>query len=130
MSFGVSASDPFTLSQFVWSVYKACRDSVSDFAELAGEVQSMQAVLVELDTLVSRLELNENTTQRLALVERGCRDSLERLANELSKYKSLGTAKKRLKDRMRWGMENVGNLRISLNSHISMLQLFVLTLLK
>ena len=70
----------------------------------------MDAVLSQLDTFLSRLELDEDTKEHFSIVHKECRDSLEHLENELMKNKSLGTSKKRLRDKLRWGMEDVSSL--------------------
>ena len=128
MSFGFSASDIIALPQLVWMVYKACRDSATDFAQLAGEVQSMHAVLDELEIRQRERPLSEGNKVRLAAIQEGCRGVLRTVEAELLKCKSLGTAKMRLRDRMRWGLEDVGSLRIRLISHTNLLLLFMMTL--
>ena len=128
MSIGFSASDIIALPQFAWTVYKACRDSATDFTQLAGEVQSMHAALSELELQQRERFLSEGSKLRLATIQKGCQEVLKSVEVELLKCKSLGTAKKRLRDRMRWSLEDVGSLRIRLVSHTNLLMLFMMTL--
>lgn len=128
MSFGISATDGIALPQFAWQVYKTCRDSPSDFKELSGEVNSMHAALREVEDLVGRHSLSEASKIRLDILRSGCRDLLKSLEKHLARYKSLGAEKKRIRDRLRWGMESVGDMRIKLISHTAMLGLFTSSL--
>ncbi|KAH0537474.1 hypothetical protein FGG08_005737 [Glutinoglossum americanum] len=129
MSFGGSVGDLASVPQFAWRVYKACRDSSGDFVELSGEVESMHAALNEIGALISRCTLNEERIGRLAVLLRGCHGLLKDIESQLAKYKSLGTDKKRIRDKVRWGMEAVGDVRIRLVSHTAMLALFSSSLL-
>ncbi|KAL8744293.1 MAG: hypothetical protein Q9190_003453, partial [Brigantiaea leucoxantha] len=105
MSIGVSASDFIALPQFAWKVYKECRDSAPEFIQLAGEVQAMHAVLNELAMQHKGRRLNDESKIRLATIQKGCQEVLKSVEDKLLKYKSLGTEKKRLRDRMRWTLQ-------------------------
>ena len=128
MSFGLSASDFIALPSFAWQVYKACRDSPGDFAELSSEVASMHAALCEVNALVGQCSLSDASSERLGIHLKGCHDVLKALEAELGPYNSLGTKKKRIRDRTRWAMETVGEARIRLLSHTAMLNLSVTSL--
>ena len=128
MSFGLSASDCIALPSFAWQVYKTCRDSSSDFSELSSEVVSLHAVLCEVNALVAKYSLSEESINRVRLVLKGCRDVLTSIETQLARYKSLGTNKKRMRDRTRWAMETVGDARIRLLSHTAMLSLLLSSL--
>ena len=128
MSFGLSASDFIALPSFAWQVYKSCRDSSGDFRELSSEVASLHAVLCEVNALVGQYSLREESIERVGLVLKGCRDVLKNIETQLARYKSLGTDKKRMRDRARWAMETVGDARIRLLSHTAMLSLLLSSL--
>ena len=114
MSVGFSASDCIALPQFAWQVYRTCRDASSEFRDLASDVESMHEVLKEVQTLLENHVLDDASKIRLATVLKGCHDVLKTLENKLGKYKSLETTKKRVRDRLRWGMESVGDVRARL----------------
>ena len=114
MSVGFSASDCIALPQFAWQVYRTCQDASSEFQDLASDVESMHEVLKEVQTLVENHVLDDASKIRLATVLKGCHDVLKTLENKLEKYKSLGTTKKRVRDRLRWGMESIGDVRARL----------------
>ena len=103
MSFGLSASDIIALPSFAWQVYKKCRDSSDDFVELSSEVASLHAVLSEVQALFHQYPgLGNANGGGLAVVLQGCHDVLKHLDERISKYQSLGTRKKRLRDRVKW----------------------------
>ncbi len=128
MSFGLSASDCVALPSFAWQVYKTCRDSSSDYAELSSEVASLHAVLCEVNALVGQYSLSDESIKRVGLVLKGCRDVLKSIEKQLARYKSLGTDKTRMRDRTRWAMETVGDARIRLLSHTAMPSLLLSSL--
>lgn len=109
-------------------IYQACRHSASDFTELASEIQSLYAVLGELAMLLREISLSDGRKVRLLTIQNGCQHVLNTVEHELSKYKSLETNRKRLRDKMRWETESVGQLRIRLVSHKTMLTLFIVAL--
>ena len=114
MSIGFSASDCIALPQFAWQVYRTCRDASSEFKDLASDVESMHGVLKEVQTLATCHVLDDASKIRLATVLKGCHEVLKTLDNKLAKYESLGTDKKRVWHRLRWGMESVGDMRARL----------------
>ncbi len=57
-----------------------------------------------------------------------CNGVLQQLNKLLIKYKSLGTKSKKAWDRLRWGTENLAEIREKIMSHTSSLNLFLTTL--
>ena len=108
---------PVTASPFLnlpGKYTETCRDASNEFKNLASDVESMHEVLKDVQTLVENHVLDDASKIRLATVLKGCHDVLKTLENRLEKYKSLGTTKKRMRDRLRWGMESVGDVRARL----------------
>ena len=130
MSFGVSLSDFIALPEFAWRVYKACRDSASEFAGLSNEILLFHNALSEVNSLASRVVLPEQSQIRLATALKGCHELLEAIESRLLKYKSLGTKKKRIRDRVGWGMSGIDETRNRLVSHFVMLNLFSATMVR
>ena len=128
MSISFSASDFITLPQFAWAIYRACRDSANDFTELASEIQSLHVVLSELTDMLSRVEVGGDTIVRLNTVQNQCRNVLQSVECELFRYKSLGTDRRQFKDKVRWRLKKVGELRIRIVSHTTMLTLLLVIL--
>ena len=65
--------------------------------------------------------------ERLNTIKEGCEKVLLDLQNLVKKYESLGTQSKRTWDRMRWGNEDVTEIRARLTSNISLLTVFIST---
>ena len=65
--------------------------------------------------------------ERLHTIKEGCEKVLIDLQNLVEKYESLGTQSKRTWDRMRWGNEDVAEIRARLTSNISLLTAFIST---
>jgi hypothetical protein len=127
MSFGFSASDFLALPQFAWKVYKACRDSPGDYKELASEVDSMYAVLCEVNILKEGAVLNSSQLERLATLEKGCRDLLNEISLQLRRFEGHKKKRMRIRDRLLWSMEGIGESRVRLVSHTAMLSLFCIS---
>lgn len=60
-------------------------------------------------------------------IKEGCKKVLIDLQNLVEKYESLGAQSKRTWDRMRWGNEDVAEIRARLTSNISILTAFIST---
>ena len=73
---------------------------------------SLHAALCEVNALVGQRSLSDASSKRLGVVLKGCHDVLKVLEAQLAKYKSLGTNKKRMQDRMGWAMVTVGEAEI------------------
>lgn len=65
--------------------------------------------------------------ERLKHVKGGCEKVLIDLQTLVKRYESLGTQSKRTWDRMRWGNEDVAEIRARLTSNISLLTAFIST---
>ena len=97
-------------------------------------------VVVALHTAIKELEdeienpdsiLNRTGAGKkdeLGLLVKNCMGVLQQLNKLLIKYKSLGTTSKRAWDRLRWGTENLQEIREKLMMHTSSLTLFLTTL--
>ena len=116
MSFGFSISDFITIPQYAWNVYKSCRDSSGEFKALSEEVKTLHTVLSTSATFVERCSLSAENSEALLALQKNCSDVLTDIQTQLDNYKSLGTQKKRLRDKMRWAVESVGEVRMRLIS--------------
>ncbi|MCJ1398405.1 hypothetical protein MMC11_001603 [Xylographa trunciseda] len=121
MSFGFSVGDFVAVPTLAWQLYKACKDSSDDFKDVADAVASMHIVLKETAEYISSSSLDQAQQGRLNTVGEGCRNVLRDLEALLEKYKSLGTQSQRTWDRMRWGLEDVTNLKVRLQNSTAML---------
>lgn len=132
MSFGASVGDFIAIPVLAWQVYTACRDSSSDFAGLSNEALSMHAALEDVKEYAKRHGLGPERLARLTRIGKGCNDVLKALEVTLAGYESLSSESKglkgrckRIRDRLRWAMETVGDFRIRLVLHTNLLTLFL-----
>ena len=130
MSFGFSVSDLFTVPQFAWQVYKACRDSSSEYSELSCGLLSLHAVVTTSQELLESVIVNAKQSANLIAIGNGCYTTLKYIEKQLSRYDSLGSQHKRLWHRIRWSVEKVADVRMRMISHTAMLAAFNSTLTK
>lgn len=125
MAFGFGIGDFIAISNLAWRVYKSCKDAPQTFGQIHVEVLSLHAVLKEAEESVFAQPLSEEQEGRLKLVRDGCNAVLEDLDKLVTKYHSLATQSKRTYDRIRFGQENVPDLRARLLSNIVLLNTWI-----
>ena len=130
MSFGFSAGDFVTIPGFAWQVYKSCKDSSDDFKSLSTHVAALHTVLKEIEDQISEQTPNMILTERLTTLGETCRGVLIDIESLLRKYASLESQTQRVWDRMRWGLEDIRELRGRLVSSITLLTAFNASLTK
>jgi hypothetical protein len=111
MSFGYSVGDFIAVTTLAWQVYKSCKGAPESFGNIHMEVQSLHATLKEAEETVFAHPLSLAQQERIKIVGDGCYHILDDLEKLVKKYESLGTQSKRAWDRMRWGAEDVAELR-------------------
>ena len=124
MGFGYGVSDILAMGGLCWTVYKKCKDSSGNYAELSGEVSNLHSVLQETEELFSQQNLTSEQQIRLASCQQGCSTVLKDLDGLLAKYESLGTRSKRTFDRLGYGMHDMKDIRLRLISNVTMLDAF------
>ena len=124
MSFGFGVGDFIAVGQLCWKVYKKCKESPGNFAQLSAEVSSLQAVIKETEELVSEQSFSPEQVTRLSQLRQGCEAVLNDLEKSLVKYESLGTRSQRALDRFAFGMEDMKDMRERITSNILMLDAF------
>lgn len=125
MSFGFSIGDFIALGQLAWKVYRSCKDAPECFKNISQEVLSLHAVLREVEENISAQTLPVTRQSNLKTIGDGCRNVLEDLQSLVDKYESLGTQSKRTWDRMKWGHEDIAELRSRLTSNTVLLTAFI-----
>jgi hypothetical protein len=96
-------------------------------------VISLHTVLKELEDETNNPDSILNRTgagkkKELGILIKNCTGVLQQLNQLLIKYNSLGTSTKRTWDRLRWGKENLQEIRENVLTHTSSLALFLTTL--
>ncbi|KAH8205373.1 hypothetical protein TruAng_000452 [Truncatella angustata] len=129
MSFGVGFGDVVLLSKLAWNVYLACKESSDDFRRLSTEVASLHVVLKETEVYINEFtDLDPSRKNRLEILTNGCSGTLGDIERLLKNYESLGTQAQRTWDRMRFGLEDLADMRSRLVSNVTMLTAFNSTL--
>lgn len=95
MSFGYSAGDFILCIQLAHKVWAECRDAPQGFRAISGKVASLQLVLKEIREAIDTNEPSQDKKDSLKTLLEGCNDVLQKLPALLTKYKSLGTQRKR-----------------------------------
>ena len=124
MSFGLSISDFITVATVCWKVYKECKESIGEFKNISAEVGGLYTVLKEVEELLSEQKLNSKGESRLVVLITDCHDVIKDVEKRLNKYKSLGTKSSRTWDRLRWGINDINDLRLRLISQTTLLDAF------
>ena len=130
MSFGFSVGDFITVPGFAWRVYNLCKNSPAEFKTISSEVASLHTLLVITAELLEEHGLDPDREARLNSLRNGCEDVLKDLQRLLERYDSLGTKKRRIRDRMGWMLEDISAVKERLTTNITMLAAFNATLAK
>lgn len=95
------------------------------FSNIHIEVLSFHAVLKEVEETVLLRPGSEERQTRLATVVNGCKTVLDDLQQLVEKYDRQPTKTKQTWIRMRWGFEDVTDIRGRLISNTGMLTVFI-----
>jgi hypothetical protein len=125
MSFGYSVGDFIALGTLAWSVYQSCKGAPESFNDISSVVLSLHAVLQEAEETIFAQPLSPTKQIRMKAVGDACHHILKDLDNLYKEYQSLGTQSKRTWDRMKWGSENIGELRARLISNTGLLTAWI-----
>lgn len=124
MNFGYSVGDFLAVGQLCWKVYKKCKDSPGNYAELSTEVGALHNVLKETEELLSQQGLTAEQGGKLTTCRQGCDEVLKDLDGLLDKYENMGTKAQRAIKRVGFGMQDMDAIRLRLISNVSMLDAF------
>ena len=123
--YGFGVGDFAAVGTLAWSVYKSCRAAPNSFNNISIEVLSLHAVLKEADETIFRSPLSPESQARLKTIGDGCQCVLGDLQALVDKYESLGTQSKRTWDRMKWGAEDIVEVRSRIISNTTLLTAFM-----
>jgi hypothetical protein len=125
MSLGYGISDIVALGQLAWAVYRSCKDAPESFKNVSQEALSLHALLREVEEIFSAQTLSSTRQACLKRIGDGCRNVLKELQSLVNKYESLGTQSKRTWDRIKWGYNDIAELRSRLSSNTLLLTAFI-----
>ncbi len=123
--YGFGVGDFVAVGTLAWNVYKSCRAAPGSFSNISIEVLSLHAVLKEADETIFKSPLPPQSQARLKTIGDGCQCVLGDLQALVEKYENLRTQSKRTWDRMKWGAEDIAEIRSRLISSTTMLTAFI-----
>lgn len=123
--FGLGVGDFVAVGTLAWSLYKSTKGAPESFQNIHVEVLSLHAVLKEAEETVFERSFSKTRQARLKVIGEGCNNALADLQALVQKYESLGMQSKRTWDRMRWGNEDIVEIRARLTSNVTMLTAFI-----
>ncbi|KAJ6510478.1 hypothetical protein C8R45DRAFT_1050271 [Mycena sanguinolenta] len=131
MSFGVGLGDIALVMSFTWSLYKSCKESSEDFRKMTIELNGLHTILYEMKDFMEEHgdELEHSRRNRLTMLMDGCKSSLQELHDLYTRYESLSTQRQRTWDRMRFGLQNLADVRQRIISSTTALNSFTTTLI-
>lgn len=131
MSFGFSSGDLLVIGTLAWKLYKNCKESSIEFKRISSEVASLHVIIKETEEYIQETQgLSQSRCARLTILIDGCRDVLVELEELLNSYESLGTQQQRTWERMKWGLEDLADVRSRIISNTTLLTAFTCSLAK
>ena len=121
----IGAGDIVAVGTLAWNVYKSCKGAPGSFNDISNEVLSLHAVLKEADETIFKSPLPPQSQARLKTIYEGCQSVLSDLQALVNRYENLGTQSKWTWDRMKWGTENVAEIRSRLVSNTTFLTAYI-----
>ena len=122
---GCTVGDFTTVVALAWKVYKSCKEAPDSYGRISLEVLSLHAVLKEAEETVFAEPLSPTKQEHLKAVGDGCHSVLKDLENLCKTYQNLGTQGKRTWERMKWGTEDIAELRTRLISNTVLLTAWI-----
>ncbi|KAK2739758.1 hypothetical protein FQN57_006455 [Myotisia sp. PD_48] len=122
--FGVSVGDIIAIGRICWATYLICKSAPSEYREALNELSTLYVILKEIEdealdenSAINRYGGGQRGSLFVAIVNlKPTLLELEALARE---YSGLGKGKKRLWERVRFGVEQVESLRTKLIFHVN-----------
>ncbi len=131
MSCPLGVGDIIQLTSIAWKLYKAYKNSSTDFAQLSMDILCLHAVLGEVhDFMSDNPTMDTSRHHRLTLLCAVCEAILVDMEALHTRYDNLGTHAQRTWDRMRFGLKDLADLRGRLVSSVSMLTAWHVTVVK
>ncbi|KAF1999631.1 hypothetical protein P154DRAFT_620810 [Amniculicola lignicola CBS 123094] len=121
MSFGIGLGDILALLSKAKSIYQNAKSAPREFRSALQDVESFAATLEETYDALKSWPLNAKQQQRCNTILKGCTSVLEEYEDMISDYRSLGTDKRKLRDRFSWTQSDVDALKRRLELHSNML---------
>lgn len=132
MSFGFGVGDFLTVSQLALRVYSAYKGAPDELRNISDEINSLHDVVNKVQSQFEGSSPGPEDKEKLKKVLQGCQNVLKDLDELLVKYEAMtsdtnknGLGVGRVVDRVKWGQENITELRARLTSNTTLLNTFI-----
>lgn len=128
MSYGYGVGDILGVSKLAWDVYISYKDAPEDFRNISDEIKSLHIIIDRYKDRFQDKTLTSDEEIQLREILQGCTNVLGDLDKLQIKYMSFGSAQSSSSQaihRIRWGQENITQLRARLTSNITLLNTFI-----
>ena len=145
MSFGFGVGDFLPVGKLVWGVYSAYKDAPEQFRNFSQEILALHVVVRKVEDqlgisgpdeaasgsqLPTVATLSMKDKDDLKILYDGLKGIMEELDTLLKKYERLSENRGIQFDRLKWGQEDLVELRERLRSNITLLTTFNASLTK
>jgi len=117
------------LGQLMWNTYTSYANAPKQFRDLSQEISSLHVVHKQVEAQLLTVTLSANHTLDLKVLHDGLQTLMKDLSDLLEKYKSLTKNYTISFDRLRWGQEDIAELRQRILIHVCLLSAFNTNLL-
>ncbi|KAF8422444.1 hypothetical protein EV426DRAFT_670526 [Tirmania nivea] len=132
MSFGFGVGNFIAVSKLALRVYTAYKSAPDDFRNIFDEINSLHNVVNIAQSQFEGSNPDPENQKKLKEVLQGCKNVLKDLDELHVKYGAMasnasqgGLAVGRAVDRVKWGQENIIELRARLTSNTTLLNTFI-----
>ena len=144
MNFGFGVGDFLAVGKLVWDVYSAYADAPEQFRNFSHEILSVHVVFGKVEDQLciqgfgnsafgnnsSTWAISAKDAGDLKILHCGLKTTMEELDALLKKYNSLSENHSISFDRLKWGQEDLVQLRDKLHSNLTLLNTFNSSLAK
>lgn len=131
-SFGLSIGDLIAIGTLLYQTYTKCRGASGEYQSLAGELHTTRLILDSVRNAIEDVysDLPQIHQRSLANVVAGLRATLLGLSRQLDKYPNLRPGQGMQISKLKFSLfENAQEARSKLNLHISMLNVWLSTVI-
>lgn len=119
-----------TITQLAWTTYHACKNAAGEYHKLSDEVKNLHIALDRLKDEAEKpgslvrldIERHSRTTRRIWC---NCDDVLREVDEVIHKHESLGTNKKKLRDRLQFSAKDLGDIRSKIAAHTNVINVYI-----
>lgn len=119
-----------TITQLAWTTYHACKNAAGEYRKLSDEVKNLHIALdrlkeeAEKPRSLVRLDI-ERHSRTIRRIWFNCDDVLREVDGVIKKHESLGTSKKKLRDRLQFSAKDLGDIRSKIAAYTNVINVYI-----